>query len=80
MKTGKKAFWAGMFVALGLIVFSAVMVYMGKDTHTVSIFAGSGVVCVSILFGIYEKYSTQISLKHMEEDYNPNYDEERGLY
>ena len=80
MKTGKKAFWMGMIMCIALIVFSGMMVVLDKDTQTVTIFAGAGVACITILFGIYEKHSTKISLKHMEENYNPNYDEERGIY
>lgn len=80
MKTGKKAFWAGMIMSIALIVFSAIMVVLDKDTQTVAIFAGAGVACIALLFGIYEKHSTKINLKHMEKNYIPNYDEERGLY
>lgn len=80
MKTGKKAMWTGMFVCVVLIVFSMVMVVIDKDTNTTSLLAGAGVAAIPFLFGIYEKYSTEISLKHMEENYIPNYDEKNGLY
>lgn len=80
MKTSKKAFWLGMTMSIGLIIFSAVMILMDKDTSTVSIFGGAGVACIPVLFGIYERYSNQLSLKHMEMDYNPNYDNDNNLY
>lgn len=80
MKTGKKAFWLGFSICVILIMFSALMVLIDKDTQTVAIFAGAGVSMIPIIFGIYEYHSTKISLKHMEKNYIPNYDEERGLY
>lgn len=80
MKTGKKAFWLGFMLSISLIVFSGIMVIMDKDTQTVAIFAGAGVAVLPFIFGIYEHFSTKINLKHMEKGYNPDYDDEKGLY
>lgn len=55
------------------------MVIMDKDTQTVAIFAGTGVVAITVIFGIYEKHSTAINLKHMEENYIVDYDEKEGI-
>lgn len=80
MKTGKKALRAGVFLCSVLIIFAMVMVFIDKDTTSNAIFASAGVVCITVMFGIYEKFSTDISLKHMEENYIPDYDEKKGLY
>lgn len=80
MKTGKKAFYVAFMLCILMLVFSAVMVYLDKDTATVGIFAGSGVICITVLFNIYEKGSNEITKIHMEKNYNPNYDEEEGIY
>ena len=80
MKTGKKAFWLGMFFSIALIIFSGVMIFVDKDTTTVAIFGGAGVACIPILFSIYEKRSNEISLKHMEKNYIEDYDDKEGIY
>ena len=80
MKTGKKALWVGMWFCIVLIVFSMVMIVIDKDTNTTSILGGAGVAAIPFMFGIYEKYSTEISLKNMEENYIENYDEKMGIY
>ena len=80
MKTGKKALWAGFIISVALIVFGMAMVVIDKDTQTTSILAGAGVAIIPFLFGIYEKFSTEISLKHMEENYIEDYDEKNGIY
>lgn len=80
MKTGKKALWLGMLASVVLVVFSMAMIVLDKDTQTTSILGGAGVAAIPVLFGIYEKYSTQINLKHMEENYIVDYDEKEGIY
>ena len=80
MKTGKLAFVAGVTSCIILVVFAMVMVFLEKDTQTNAIFGGAGVVAITIMFGIYEKYSTDISLKHMEKNYIPDYDERERIY
>lgn len=80
MKTSKKALWVGMWFCIILIVFSMAMIIIDKDTNTTSILGGAGVAAIPFMFGIYEKYSTEISLKNMEENYIENYDEKMGIY
>ena len=80
MKTGKKALWVGMWFCIVLIIFSMAMIMIDKDTNTTSILGGAGVAAIPFMFGIYEKYSTEISLKNMEENYIENYDEKMGIY
>lgn len=80
MTTSKFAFWLGFLFAFGLVIFSCVMIVINKDTPTVSVLGGAGVAAIPFLFSIYRKNSTAINLKHMELDYNPNYDDDHNLY
>lgn len=80
MKTGKKALYTAYVICGGLILFTMGMIYQGKDTTSLTILAGAGVGVLPIMYGIYEKHSTKISLKHMEENYISNYDEQEGIY
>lgn len=80
MKTSKKALLAAFTIAIMLILFSMLMIYLEKDTSTLEILATAGVGCLPIMYGIYSHNSTKINLKHMEECYDPNYDDNQGLY
>ena len=80
MKFGKKALVTGFTICIILLLFTMCMIVLGKDTTSLTILAGAGVGVLPILYGIYDHYSTKISIKHMEENYNPNYDEEKGIY
>lgn len=80
MKTGKKALWTSLLISIALIVFSMAMIVMDKDTQTTSILGGAGVASIPFLFGIYEKFSTEISLKNMEKNFIEDYDEKQGIY
>lgn len=80
MKTGKRALCAGFAIAIVLIIFTMIMIYFEKDTNSLAILATAGVGILPIMYGIYDKSQRMINLKHMEENYNPNYDEENGLY
>lgn len=80
MKTGKKAMWAGLSMCIILIIFSMIMVWLDKDTQTTSILGGAGVAAIPFIFGIYDKYSTEISIKNMDMNYIEDYDEKEGLY
>lgn len=80
MKFGKKALVVGFVIAVILIIFTMAMIYMGKDSSSLEILAGAGVSVLPILFGIYHHYNTKINLKHMEQNYVENYDEQNGIY
>lgn len=80
MKFGKKALVAAFLICAILILFTMAMIYMGKDTTSLTILATAGVGILPVMYGIYDYFNTQINLKHMEENYIPNYDEERGIY
>lgn len=79
MKFGKKMLVLSFVTCFVLILFTMVMIYIGKDTTSLTILAGAGVGVLPVMYGVYDHYSTQISLKHMEENYIPNYDDEMGL-
>lgn len=80
MKTSKKVLFLAFAIAVSLIIFAMIMVTLEKDTSTLEILATAGVGVLPIMYGIYSHSNTKINLKHMEEDYDPNYDENNGLY
>lgn len=80
MKTSKKVLLIAFTICILLIIFTMGMIVLGRDTHSLSILATAGVGILPIMYGIYQAGSTKENLKHMEKDYNPNYDEERGIY
>lgn len=79
MKFGKKMLVLSFLICFALILFTMIMIYIGKDTTSLTILAGAGVAVLPVMYGVYDHYSTQINLKHMEENYIPNYDDEVGL-
>lgn len=80
MKTGKKALATAFVICGVLIAFTMIMIYLEKDTTSLTILAGAGVGILPIMYGIYDHYNTKINLEHMEKNYIENYDEKRGLY
>ena len=80
MSSNKKALFLAFAICAVLIVFTMLMIATGRDTGSLSILATAGVGILPIFYGIYNKAETKINLKHMEENYNPNYDEEKGIY
>jgi hypothetical protein len=55
------------------------MIYKLQDSMALSIFAGSSVAELIAIFKIYSDNSLAEKLKHMEKNYNPNYDEENQI-
>lgn len=80
MKFSKKLLVAYFFVCAILILFTMIMIVMGKDTTSLTILAGAGVGCLAVMTGLYDHYNTKINLKHMEQNYIPGYDEYKNLY
>lgn len=80
MKTSKKALYTAFLIAIILIIFTMAMIFMDKDNGSLEILATAGVGCLPIMYGIYSHNNTKINLKHMEEDYDPNYNENNGIY
>ena len=67
-------------VACVLMGFTMLAIWTGKDTTSLGILATAGVGILPIMYRIYERGSTKEKLKHMEKNYNPNYDDEEGIY
>lgn len=80
MSSNKKALFLAFGICGVLLTFTMLMIYLEKDTSSLSILATAGVGILPIFYNIYNKAETKINLKHMEENYNPNYDEEKGIY
>lgn len=80
MKTGKKALYSAYVICGVLLLFTMIMIYQGKDTTSLTILAAAGVGVLPIMYGIYDHYNTKINLKHMEENYITDYDEQEGIY
>ena len=80
MKTSKKALYIAFVICIVLIFFTMAMIVLGKDTSSLGILATAGVGILPVMYAIYERGSTQEKLKHMEKNYNPNYDDEEGIY
>ena len=80
MKSGKKALFLAFVICILLMVFTMVMIALEKDTSSLEILATAGVGILPVMYGIYEHSNTKINLKHMEENYEPDYDEKHGIY
>ena len=80
MKTNKKFFmWLTIWAMIMQTYVLAMIVYL-SDTSTLAIVAGVVFGEIVLFYLGFLKYSLDIDLKHMEENYNPNYDEENNLY
>lgn len=80
MQTSKKALYTAFCIALMLIFFTMAMIFLDKDNSSLEILATAGVGCLPIMYGIYSHNNTKINLKHMEQDYDPNYDDNHNIY
>ena len=80
VKTNKKALCIAFMIGIVLLLFTMIMIVLGRDTTSLEILATAGVGILPIMYGIYNRSNTQINLKHMEQNYIENYDEKEGLY
>jgi len=80
MKTGKKALYSAYVICIALIAFTMIMIALGKDTTSLTVLATAGVGVLPVFYGIYDYHNTKINLKHMDENYISNYDEQEGIY
>lgn len=80
MKSGKKALFLAFGICTVLLIFTMGMIYLQRDTTSLSILATASVGILPIMYGIYDHSQTKINLKHMDENYDPNYDENHNLY
>lgn len=80
MKTNKKFFvWLTIWAML-IQTYVLVMIIELRDPMTLGIVAGVVFGEVVLFFLGFLKYTLNIDLKHMDKNYNPNYDEENNLY
>lgn len=80
LKFGKKALRSAFRICLILMIFTMAMIYLGKDTTSLTILATASVGILPVMYGIYNHSNTKINLMHMEKNYIPNYDEKEGIY
>ena len=80
MKSGKRALFTAFGICIVLISFTMAMIYLEKDTTSLTILAGAGIGILPIMYGIYDHYNTKINLMHMEQNYIENYDDQEGIY
>ena len=79
MATSKKAMWLFVTWCLAIQVFCLIMIWRTGDSNALSIFAGSSVAELIAVYKIYTDHSKAEKLKHMEMNYNPNYNEENKI-
>ena len=80
MKTNKKFFMWLTIWAMIMQTYVLVMIVELRDTMTLGIVAGVVFGEIILFYLGYLKYALNIDLKHMDKNYNPNYDEENNLY
>lgn len=79
MATSKKVMWLFVTWCLVIQVFCLVMIWRTGDSAALSIFAGASVGELVAVYKIYSDNSKAEKLKHMEMNYNPQYNEEHGI-
>lgn len=80
MKTSKKAMWALYLLCFTLISFVMIMLWKGMDSTTLGVMAGASLIIIPVTQKIYNDSADKEKLKHMEMDYNPNYDKEHNIF
>ena len=80
MKSGKRALFLAFGICAELILFTQFMIYLGKDTTSLTILATAGVGILPVMYGIYDHNETKINLMHMEKNYISDYDNKEGIY
>ena len=80
MKTSKKTLWFFLIWALLIQTYVMVMIVELKDTASLAIITGVVFVEVVAAYLGYLRYSYGINMKSMELNYDPNYDENKGVY
>jgi hypothetical protein len=80
MQTSKKFLW--IFVIWALIVQSYVMYMIAQLQDTTSLSIITGVVFVEVVgaYIAYLRYQYGINIKSMEMNFDPDYNEHKGVY
>lgn len=80
MTTSKKGFLLLTVWAMAIQTYVMIMIVKLQDTTSLAIITGVVFGEIIAFYLGYLKYSRDINLVHMDKNYNPNYDEENGLY
>jgi len=80
MKTSKKLLYIYFSWVLVIQTYVLFMVAKLQDTVSLAIITGAVFTEAVILYVGYLRYQYGINLKSMEINYDPNYDENRGVY
>lgn len=80
MKTSKKMLVIFMIWSLLIQTYVMLMIAQLQDTTSLSIIAGVAFVEVIAFYISYLRYQYGINMKSMEMNYDPNYDENKGVY
>lgn len=79
MPTSKKALWLFVTWCLVIQIFCLVMIWRTGDSNSLAIFAGSSTAELIAVYKIYSDNSKAEKIKHMEMNYDPNYNENHGI-
>jgi len=80
MKTSKKLLYIFLTWVILIQAYVLYMIVQLQDTVSLSIVAGVAFVEAIALYVGYLRYNYGINLKSMEMNYDPNYDDNKGVY
>lgn len=78
-KTSKKVFITIMGWCLIVQVLTGYMAYVLQSEMLIGLFAAEAVLTPIFTYKFYLEYNKEINLKHMEMNYQPDYDNTHGL-
>ena len=78
-KTSKKAFWAFMSWCLLVQILTGYMAWRLNSEMLLAIFATEAVLGPVFTYKFYLEYNREINLKHMEQNYQVDYDSTHGI-
>lgn len=78
-KTSKKAFWAFMSWCLLVQILTGYMAWRLNSEMLLAIFATEAVLGPVFTYKFYLEYNKEINLKHMEQNYQADYDVTHGI-
>ena len=80
MQTSKKLVWLALMWVVVIQIYVMVMIDKLGDTMSLGILATTVFAQFLTAIKLYFDYNAKINLKSMEMDFNPNYDDEEGIY
>lgn len=79
LQTIKLALWLFVVWCLAIQIYCLIMIWRTGDSTSLSILTGASVGELVAIFKIYSDHSTKEKLKHMEMNYDPNYNENNNI-